>query len=431
MRSHKGNHSIAEDSESVHPGGSPFSQFTNCGLSLRHSGEHSCPCLKIILRRREMAELSPSAGQFCTVSGRDGELLRRGRSEPFTSLAAGVGQLRAAIVSGIPAPLPFTPFASRLARRASHFSTGSPSLTTDALGVGQFLAAPGNESTGAWCSAWYIRCGESTAFGVGPDEEAFAFVRRANFRRRDKSCLTLVAHCSQVSPNIVEGELKMATDVFEEDVCRPALRDDSCDLGPEPSGVSLAESLACGGHCGAGVSSSDETHSRKWSGIELFQVAAPNRRWLQGLVFHPRQEHGRGVGIALDTGHQACPQSGEPQPELDPSGSGGEAEDGDRSWLGSSHIHTPSISAHDRTRSTSASSSSVSSVSDVGRTAAVMRRARIARPSSQLSQSQSGTGRPIDARHMWSCVSVIGSAGSRSPAGSWSTMPAAIRWRSA
>jgi len=106
-------------------------------------------------------------------------------------------------------------------------------------------------------------------FGVGQDEEAFAFMRRAHFRRREKSCLTLVAHCSQVSPNIVEGESKMAADVFEEDVCRPALRDNAGALGPEPSGIPLPEPLAGGGHGGAGISSCDETHSCKWSGIEV------------------------------------------------------------------------------------------------------------------------------------------------------------------
>jgi hypothetical protein len=231
------------------------------------------------------------------------------------SCVEGVGQFRAAIVSGVPAPLPFACFASRLARRASHFSTGSPSFTTDALGVGQ-------------------------------DEETFAFMRRANFRRREKSCLTLVAHCSQVSPNIVEGESKMAFDVLEEDVSRPALRDNAGDFGPEPSGVTLAEPLACGGHCGAGISSADETHSCKWAGIELLQVAAPNRRRLQDLVLHPRQEHGRGVGVPLNGTYQACSQSGEPQPELDPTDSGGEAED--RNWFGRSHTHATPLDGQER-----------------------------------------------------------------------------------
>jgi len=133
--------------------------------------------------------------------------------------------------------------------------------------------------------------------GVGQDEEAFTFVRRANFRRREKSCLTLVAHCSQVSPNIVEGESKMAADVFEEDVCRPALRDNSCDLGPEPSGVALAEALPSGGHGGAGVSSSDEMNdSTPASAVEGSEVI-PDRRFIQESVLHACRQDRGSIGV--------------------------------------------------------------------------------------------------------------------------------------
>lgn len=188
-----------------------------------------------------------------------------------------------------------------------------------------------------------MRCVLSTLFGDCQNEEALPLMRRANLLRREKSCLTSVAQRSQVSPNIVEGESKMAADVLEEDVCRPALSDDPGDLGPEPPGVSLPEALPGRGLAGAGVPSSDETHSCKWSGIELLQVAAPNKRRPQGLVLHPRQEHGRGVGIPLNGTYQACPQPGEPQPELDAPDSCGEAED--RNWLGSNHNHSTPLSS--------------------------------------------------------------------------------------
>lgn len=169
------------------------------------------------------------------------------------------------------------------------------------------------------------------------DEEPLPLMRRANLRRREKSRLTAVTHCPQVSPNIVEGDPKMVADVFEEDVARPTLRDDAGDLGPEPSWVTLPKSLPGGGHGWAGVTSCDETNPRKWSGIELLQVAAPNRRRIHGLVFHPRQEQGRGEGVPLNGTYHSCWHSGDPQPEFDTSEPGAETED--RNWLGRSHIH--------------------------------------------------------------------------------------------
>ena len=105
-----------------------------------------------------------------------------------------MGHVRAAMVSGVPAPFPLPCLSFSMRSRSACFSTGSPSFTTEALGVGHCRAAPGNVFTGAWLPAWYIRCVLSTALGVGQDEEPFAAMRRANFRRREKSSLTSVAH---------------------------------------------------------------------------------------------------------------------------------------------------------------------------------------------------------------------------------------------
>ena len=57
----------------------------------------------------------------------------------------GVGQSCAAMLSGIPAPLPLFAVTFSTSRRASHVSGRSPSLATHALGVGHCIGAPPND----------------------------------------------------------------------------------------------------------------------------------------------------------------------------------------------------------------------------------------------------------------------------------------------
>jgi len=57
----------------------------------------------------------------------------------------------------------------------------------------------------------------------------------------------------------------------------------------------------------AGVAAADKVDvPGKRSGVQLAQVSAPKRCRIQGLVFHPIHEDGRGEGVALDVGHHSA-----------------------------------------------------------------------------------------------------------------------------
>lgn len=68
--------------------------------------------------------------------------------------------------------------------------------------------------------------------------------------------------------------------------------------------------------------------------VESGDVAAPNRSWLQGRVFHPGQEDGRSIGFALEVAKNAQSGDGETDSELESSPA---AEQADRSDDGISH----------------------------------------------------------------------------------------------
>lgn len=95
---------------------------------------------------------------------------------------------------------------------------------------------------------------------------------------------------------------------------------------PSPIGALVAEPDSLPGEAKrlAWESGADKIHARKRSSIEVRQVAAENRRGLQGRVLHPRQEDGCGVGVAFDIGQntQASRAEGETEAQFEPSDSG-------------------------------------------------------------------------------------------------------------
>jgi hypothetical protein len=62
-------------------------------------------------------------------------------------------------------------------------------------------------------------------------------------------------------------------------------------------------------------------------GEKVLKVAAPNRSWLQGLVFHPRHENGRSVGVPLDVTHNPSAGDCEQDSFIEHTDSGAKAED--------------------------------------------------------------------------------------------------------
>jgi|TARA_Y100000294_G_scaffold37911_1_gene33583 hypothetical protein len=74
----------------------------------------------------------------------------------------------------------------------------------------------------------------------------------------------------------------------------------------------------------ARVSRSEDVHrAAPWPAVKGGNVI-PDRSLIQGRVFHPRHEDGRGEGIPLDITDSTVSGLGQHKPEVEPSGAGAE-----------------------------------------------------------------------------------------------------------
>jgi len=168
--------------------------------------------------------------------------------------------------------------------------------------------------------------GQVVALAVGEDEEPFAPVGCADFRRREEARRKAVAHADQSAGDFGEAEAEMMGDILEEDEGRPDLADDAGDMRPEVPRIVRAPALARDRERLARIARSDDVHrAAPWAAVEGGNVV-PDRRRIQGRVFHPRHEDGRGIGVPLDVTHSAISGECQVQPEVEPAGAGAERE---------------------------------------------------------------------------------------------------------
>jgi hypothetical protein len=177
--------------------------------------------------------------------------------------------------------------------------------------------------------------GQIAAFADGKDEEPLAPVGRADFRRREEACRKLVAHADQSCGDFGEAEAEMMGDILKKDEGRLALADDAGDMGPEVARVVRAPALARDGERLARIARSDDVHrAAPRAAVEGANVV-PDNRLIQGRVFHPRHEDGRGEGFPLDVTHSTISGDGDGEPEVEPAGAGAEGEAGEACVCGS------------------------------------------------------------------------------------------------
>jgi len=168
--------------------------------------------------------------------------------------------------------------------------------------------------------------GQIVPFADGEDEEPLALVGRADFRRREEACRKAVAHADQSCGDFGEAEAEMMGDVFQEDEGRLDLADDAGDMGPEVSRVVRPPALTRDRERLARISRSDDIHrAAPWAAVEAGNVA-PDRCWIQGRLFHPCHENGRGVGFPFDMAHSSISGHGNGEPEVEPACAGTERE---------------------------------------------------------------------------------------------------------
>jgi hypothetical protein len=168
--------------------------------------------------------------------------------------------------------------------------------------------------------------GQLVVLAVGENEQPLALVRRTDFRRREEARRNAVAHADQSSGDFGKSEAEMMGDVFEEDEGRFDLSNDPRDVGPEVPRVIRAPAFARDGKRLARISRSDDVHrAAPISAIEGSNVV-PDRRRIQGRLFHPGHEDGRGVGFPFDMAHSTIFGQGDGETEVDPACAGAERE---------------------------------------------------------------------------------------------------------
>lgn len=168
--------------------------------------------------------------------------------------------------------------------------------------------------------------GQLVPLADGEDEQAFAFVGRADFRRREEACRKAVAHADQSCGDFGEAEAEMMGDILEEDEGRLDLADDPGDMRPEVSRVIRAPALACDRERLARIARSDDVHrAAPRSAVEGSNVV-PDNSLIQRRVFHPRHESGCGVGFPFDMAHSTISGDRDGEPEVEPACAGTERE---------------------------------------------------------------------------------------------------------
>tara|TARA_R110002167_G_scaffold202616_2_gene406494 strand:- start:10981 stop:11670 length:690 start_codon:yes stop_codon:yes gene_type:complete len=170
--------------------------------------------------------------------------------------------------------------------------------------------------------------GQFAAFADGEDEQAFALVGRADFRRCKEARRKAVAHADQSAGDFGEAEAEMMGDILEEREGRFDFADDAGDMRPKVARVVRAPALARDGERLARISRSDDVHrAAPRAAVEGGNIV-PVRRAIQGRVFHPRHESGCGVGFPFDMAHSSISGDGDGKPKVDAAcpGTKGEAE---------------------------------------------------------------------------------------------------------
>lgn len=141
--------------------------------------------------------------------------------------------------------------------------------------------------------------------------------------------------CGKYIPDRIEPETDKRPDnlgeacgnkfwrVLEEDKAGGALIDDASNAGPEPSIV--FESAASSGDRErlAWEARSDDIHDPMPRAAVEGREIVPDRREIQGRVFHPRHEAGRRVRVDLNmTNSSVSPSQGKPESEVKAANSG-------------------------------------------------------------------------------------------------------------
>jgi hypothetical protein len=134
-------------------------------------------------------------------------------------------------------------------------------------------------------------------------------VRRADLGRCEAIPLRIEPAGGKPFEDDREPVLSQVGGVLKEDVAWAAVVDDPLDIWPEPARVGGVLSLAGPGEGLTGDACRDEVNVGEIVEGEVLEFTAPQRRAIQGLVLHAREEHARCVGVPFTVSHHSCPPS--------------------------------------------------------------------------------------------------------------------------
>jgi len=130
----------------------------------------------------------------------------------------------------------------------------------------------------------------------------------------------------------------MMGDILEEDEGRFDLTNNPRDMRPEVAWIVGAEPFACDRERLARISRSDDVHRpAPRAAVEAGNVV-PDRRAIQGRVFHPRHESGCGEGFPFDMAHSSISGDGDGEPEVEPACAGAEGQSEEACVSGSGSV---------------------------------------------------------------------------------------------
>jgi hypothetical protein len=159
---------------------------------------------------------------------------------------------------------------------------------------------------------------------VSQNEQPLPAVWRADFSRREQSFRNAEAQIFQLASDLAISEVEMIGDVFEEDPFGSAFRDDLGNMRPQMPGIVSAKALSGDAERLARIARREAIHdATPLPAIEAGNVI-PDRRLIQGRLFHSRHEDGRGVGVPLDVTHSTVSGLGQHKAQVEPSGAGAE-----------------------------------------------------------------------------------------------------------
>ena len=304
MRRNQGDHAVATEAKPVHPVGQPISASTNAGFSVRGVSQVSSPASGVT---RTWRPSKPFTGVFANVL-----------APSLWSRAVGVIHSAPAWVRSAVRRLPalgLHPSAAIGVGQRRSISVRLPPLERipeQARGVGQLVS-----------------------LADGEDEETFAPMGRTDFRRREEACRKPVAQTDQSCGDFGETEAEMMGDIFEEDEGRLNLADDAGDMRPEVAGVVRTPAFTRHAERLARIARSDDVHrAEPWAAVEAGNVV-PERRVIQGRVFHPRHDNGRGEGVPLDVTHSSISGAGNGKPDIEATGTSTEGQAEEAGAIGS------------------------------------------------------------------------------------------------